>query len=89
MNDPHDWAKPVGQLAISIPISFKCIRLGFEERKDIIGRTTASKLVGKGVLVEFHANLLAVVIESFIEYSLKRYSSHLVDGLLKRYAALR
>ena len=44
----------------------------------------ASKLISKGVLVEFYANLLAVVVESFIKDRLKRYSRHFVDGPPKR-----
>ena len=35
----------------------------------------ASKLISKGVLVEFYANLLAVVVESFIKDRLKRYQA--------------
>ena len=80
MHDLDHWAKPGDQLAISIPIGFKRFRLIFKQLKDIIGRTTAPKLVGQGVLVEFHANLLAVVVESFIEDLLKRCSRHFVDG---------
>ena len=71
MHDLDHWAKPGDQLAISIPIGFKRFRLIFKQLKDIIGRTTAPKLVGQGVLVEFHANLLAVVVESFYRGSLE------------------
>jgi hypothetical protein len=48
----------------------------------------ASELVSKGVLVEFYAYLLAVIVESFIEDLLKRYSRNLVDSPSKRYAKL-
>ena len=71
MNDLYDWTKPVDQLAISIAISPECIRLLFKKLKDVIGRIAASKLVGERVLVEFYADLLAVVRQGFVEDRLK------------------
>ena len=71
MDDLHYWAKPVDQLAISIPIYFKCFRLVFKQLKDVIGRITVLKLIDKRVLVELYAYLLAVVGESFIKDRLK------------------
>ena len=67
MDDADYWAKPVDQLAISVPIDFECVRLVFKQFKDVIGRIVASKLVGEWVPVEFYTNLLAVVGEGFIE----------------------
>jgi hypothetical protein len=71
MYDLHYWAKPVDQLAVSIPIDFERLRLVFKELKDVIGRITVSKFVGKWVLVEVYANLLVVVGESLSENRLK------------------
>ena len=82
MDDLDYRAKPVDQLAISIPIDFKCFRLVFKQLKDVIGRIASPKLIDKRVLVELYVYLLAVVCESFIEDRLKRYGRHFSNGVL-------
>ena len=71
MDDLDYRANPADQLAISIPIDFKCVRLVFKELKDVIGRISAPKFVGKRVFMEIYAYLLGVVGESFIKDRLK------------------
>ena len=67
MDDLDYRAKPVDQLAISIPIDFECLRLVFKQLKDVIGGISASELIDQRVLVELYAYLFTVVGESFIK----------------------
>ena len=63
MDDLDYWFKPVYEYAISIPITFKCIRLVLKQFEDSIRGITASEGVGERVLCQVYPNLLGIVIK--------------------------
>jgi hypothetical protein len=71
MDDLHDWSDPVDQLAISVSIFFKLLRLVSEYHKDLIGGTAAFELISEVVLSEVDSCLFGVVLKCAIEDKLE------------------
>ena len=71
MDNLHDWSDKVDQLAVSLSIFFKLLRLVSEYPKDLIGGTTAVELTGEVVLGEVDLRLFGVVLQCLIEDNLE------------------
>ncbi len=71
MDDLHDWGDPVDQLAISVSIFFKLLRLVSEQHKDLIGGTAAFEPIGEVVFGEVDSRLFGVVLQRVFEYKLE------------------
>ena len=67
MDDLHDWSDPVDQLAISVPIIFKLLRLLSEYYKDLIGGTAAFELISEFVFGEVDTRLFGVFLQCIVE----------------------
>ena len=62
MDELHDWNDPVDQLAISVSIFLKLLRLVSDYNKDFIGGSAAFELGGEVVLGEVDSRLFGVVV---------------------------
>ena len=71
MDELHDWNDPGDQLAISVSIFFKHLRLVSDHNKDLIWGTAEFELIAEVVFSEDDSRLFGVVLQCVIKDKLK------------------
>lgn len=71
MDDLHNWSDPVDQLAISVSIFLKLLRLVSQYDDDLIWGIAAFELMGEVVRGEVDSSLFGVLLQCAIEDNLE------------------